>query len=85
MSKSSRFALFCAGVLVLASCKNFQVKEEYFVVNPNPLEVQGGEVNYTVTGTFPEKKFAKKGVLVVFHQEGCLRRYSRAPLGRWFC
>ena len=62
MSKSSRFALFCAGVLVLASCKNFQVKEEYFVVNPNPLEVQGGEVNYTVTGTFPEKTFIKKVV-----------------------
>ena len=64
MSKSSRFALFCAGVLVLASCKNFQVKEEYFVVNPNPLEVQGGEVNYTVTGTFPEKTFIKKVVCV---------------------
>ena len=64
MTKSSRFALFCAGVLMLASCKNFQVKEEYFVVNPNPLEVQGGEVNYTVTGTFPEKTFIKKVVCV---------------------
>ena len=62
MTKSSRFALFCAGLLMLASCKNFQVKEEYFVVNPNPLEVQGGEVNYTVTGTFPSKTFIKKVV-----------------------
>ena len=62
MTKTSRLALLCAGVLMLASCKNFQVKEEYFVVNPNPLEVQGGEVNYTVTGTFPEKTFIKKVV-----------------------
>jgi len=62
MSKSSRFALLCAGIMMFASCKNFQVKEEYFVVNPNPLEVKGGEVNYTVTGTFPSKTFIKKVV-----------------------
>ena len=64
MSKSIRFVAFCAGIMLFASCKNFQVKEEYFVVNPNPLEVQGGEVNYTVTGTFPEKTFIKKVVCV---------------------
>ena len=62
MSKSFRFAIFCAGVMLFASCKNFQVKEEYFTVDPNPLEVQGGEVNYTVTGTFPSKTFIKKVV-----------------------
>ena len=62
MSKSSRFALLCAGIMMFASCKNFQVKEEYFVVDPNPLEVKGGEVNYTVTGTFPSKTFIKKVV-----------------------
>ena len=62
MSKSFRFVLFCAGIMMFASCKNFQVKDEYFVVNPNPLEVQGGQVNYTVTGTFPSKTFIKKVV-----------------------
>ena len=45
---------------MFASCKNMQVKEEYFTVDPNPLEVKGGEVNYTVTGTFPSKTFVKK-------------------------
>ena len=62
MSKSFRFVLFCAGIMMFASCKIFQVKDEYFVVNPNPLEVQGGQVNYTVTGTFPSKTFIKKVV-----------------------
>ena len=62
MSKSIRFALFGAAVLMLASCKNMQVKEEYFVVNPDPLEAHGGEINYTVTGTFPAKSFVKKVV-----------------------
>ena len=62
MSKSFRFVLFCAGIMMFVSCKNFQVKDEYFVVNPNPLEVQGGQVNYTVTGTFPSKTFIKKVV-----------------------
>ena len=62
MSKSFRFALFCAGIMMFASCKNFQVKEEYFVVDPNPLEAKGGQVEYKVTGTFPEKTFIKKVV-----------------------
>ena len=47
---------------MFASCKNFQAKEEYFTVNPNPLEAVGGQVSYTVTGTFPSKTFIKKVV-----------------------
>ena len=62
MSKSFRFVVFCAGIMMFASCKNFQVKEEYFVVDPNPLEVHGGEINYVVTGTFPAKTFIKNVV-----------------------
>ena len=62
MSKSFRFALFCAGVLMFASCKNMQVKDEYFTVNPDPLEAKGGQVEYKVTGTFPSKSFIKKVV-----------------------
>ena len=64
MSKSFRFVLFCAGIMMFASCKNFQAKEEYFTVNPNPLEAEGGQVTYTVTGTFPKKTFIKKVVCV---------------------
>lgn len=62
MSKSFRFALFCAGIMMFASCKNFQVKEEFFVVDPNPLVAKGGQVEYKVTGTFPEKTFIKNVV-----------------------
>lgn len=62
MSKSIRFALFGAVVLMLASCKNMQVKKEYFVIDKDPLVEEGGMVNYTVTGTFPAKTFVKKVV-----------------------
>ena len=62
MSKSIRFALFGAAVLMLASCKNMQVKQEYFVIDKNPLVEEGGMVNYTVTGTFPAKTFVKNVV-----------------------
>jgi len=62
MSKSIRFALFGAVVLMLASCKNMQVKQEYFVIDKNPLVEEGGMVNYTVTGTFPAKTFVKNVV-----------------------
>jgi Tfp pilus assembly protein PilF len=62
MSKSIRFALFGAVVLMLASCKNMQVKQEYFVIDKDPLVEEGGMVNYTVTGTFPAKTFVKNVV-----------------------
>ena len=44
MSKSIRFALFGAVVMMLASCKNMQVKPEYFVIDKNPLVEEGGRV-----------------------------------------
>ena len=36
---------------------------DYFTVTPSPLEVVGGQVPATVTGTFPEKYFDKKSVV----------------------
>ena len=75
MSKSIRFALFGAVVLMLASCKNMQVKQEYFVIDKDPLVEEGGMVNYTVTGTFPAKTFVKNVVCTatpVLQWEGCL-------------
>ena len=62
MSKSFRFALLGAGILMLASCKNLEMKREYFTVTPEVLEAVGGEVPYTITGTFPEKTFIKNVV-----------------------
>ena len=64
MKKSLLFSLIAAAV-VLASCNKSLPNPEQITVNPSPLEKVGGKVNAEITGTFPEKKFAKKGVLVV--------------------
>ena len=52
-------------VAMLASCSKTLPKPEEITVNPNPLAVVGNKVNADITGTFPAKKFAKKGVLTV--------------------
>jgi len=62
MSKSLRFALLGAGILMLASCKNMEMSKDYFTVTPDPLVAKAGQVEYTVTGTFPAKFFPKKVV-----------------------
>lgn len=64
MKKGLLFSLIAA-MVVLASCNKTLPNPEQLSVNPNPLELKGGKVNAEITGTFPEKKFAKKGVLVV--------------------
>ncbi len=63
MSKSLRFALLGAGLLVLAGCKSgMDMSKDYYTVTPQILQAVGGEVPYTVTGTFPAKFFPKKVV-----------------------
>ena len=52
-------------VAMLASCSKTLPQPEEITVNPNPLAVVGDKVNADITGTFPAKKFAKKGVLIV--------------------
>ncbi len=64
MKKGLLFSLIAA-MVVLASCNKTLPNPEQISVNPNPLVLKGGKVNAEITGTFPEKKFAKKGVLVV--------------------
>ena len=64
MKKGLFFSLIAA-VVVLASCNKTLQNPEQIQVNPNPLVLKGGKVQATITGTFPEKKFAKKGVLTV--------------------
>ncbi|MCR5049862.1 MAG: tetratricopeptide repeat protein [Paludibacteraceae bacterium] len=63
--KKGLFLSLIAVVAVLASCSKSLPKPEEITVNPSPLEKRGSKVNAEITGTFPEKKFAKNGVLVV--------------------
>ena len=64
MKKGLFFSLIAA-VVVLASCNNSLQNPDQITVNPNPLQKVGAKVDADITGTFPAKKFAKKGVLVV--------------------
>ena len=63
MKKSLFFGLI-ASVVMLASCGKLQ-KPDQITVTPGILELKGGKVAADITGTFPVKKFAKKGVLTV--------------------
>ena len=63
--KKGLFLSLVAVVAVLASCSKTLPKPEEITVNPSPLEKRGSKVSAEITGTFPVKKFAKKGVLVV--------------------
>jgi Flp pilus assembly protein TadD len=64
MKKGLFFSLIAA-VVVLASCNKSLPNPDQITVNPNPLQKVGAKVDADITGTFPAKKFAKKGVLVV--------------------
>ena len=63
--KKGLFLSLIAAVAVLASCSKTLPQPEEIKVNPSPLQQKGGKVDATITGMFPAKKFAKKGVLVV--------------------
>ena len=63
--KKGLFLCLVAVVAMLASCNKSLPKPEEITVNPSPLEKVGNKVNADITGTFPVKKFVKKGVLVV--------------------
>ena len=63
--KKGLFLSLIAAVVMLASCNKTLPKPEEITVNPSPLEKVGNKVNAEITGTFPEKKFARKGVLTV--------------------
>ena len=54
-----------AAVALLASCNKSLPNPDQISVNPNPLTKVGDKVEADIKGSFPEKKFAKKGVLVV--------------------
>ena len=63
--KKGLFLSLVAVVAILASCSKTLPKPDDLTVNPSPLEKVGQKVNADITGTFPAKKFVKRGVLVV--------------------
>ena len=54
-------------VALLSSCsgKLGQLSSDYFKVNPNPLVAEGGQVDATINGVFPEKYMNKKATVTV--------------------
>ncbi|HRG04064.1 MAG: tetratricopeptide repeat protein [Bacteroidia bacterium] len=67
MSKKILFLVTIASAVIFTSCskKLTALDAAYIKTNPNPLEMKAGEVNATVTGTFPQKYFNKKAVVTV--------------------
>jgi tetratricopeptide (TPR) repeat protein len=67
MRKQLIFAVSLVFAFAFSSCtKNMTALDpSLFKCNPNPLEVKGGKVDATVTGTFPVKYFNKKAVVAV--------------------
>ncbi len=63
--KKGLFLSLIAAVALLASCNKSLPKPDEITVNPSPLQKVGNKVDADITGTFPAKKFAKKGVLTV--------------------
>ena len=63
--KKGLFLSLIAAVALLASCNKSVPNPDEITVNPSPLVKVGNKVDAEITGTFPEKKFAKKGVLTV--------------------
>ena len=67
MKKQLFFAVSMVFALVFSSCSKdlTALDPSLFKCNPNPLEVKGGKVDATITGTFPVKYFNKRAVLTV--------------------
>ena len=67
MKKLIFFAVSVGIAFVFSSCSKdlTALNPNLFKCNPNPLEVKGGKVDATVTGTFPVKYFNKHAVLTV--------------------
>lgn len=62
--KKGLFLVSVVAAAMLTSCGSV-VQPEQINVNPSPLAVVGNKVNAEITGTFPVKKFDKKGILTV--------------------
>ena len=67
MRKQLFFAVSLFIAFVLSSCSKDMVALDpsMFKCNPNPLEVKGGKIDATITGTFPVKYFTKNATVTV--------------------
>ena len=66
MRKIILLSLSAVSFLALTSCSKLgALSADNFVVTPNPLETQAGQVPATINGTFPEKYMKKKAVVTV--------------------
>lgn len=67
MRKQLFYAVSLVLALVLSSCSKdlTALDPSLFTCTPNPLEVKGGKVDATITGTFPVKYFAKNATVTV--------------------
>lgn len=67
MNKKLLFFAVIMSALVFTSCSKRMtaLDARYFKTTPSPLEVNGGKVEATVTGTFPRKYFNKKSEVTV--------------------
>ena len=58
-------SLMAVAMLTSCSGKLGQLSSDYFKVNPNPLVADGGQVDATINGVFPEKYMNKKAVVTL--------------------
>ena len=67
MRKQLFFAVSLVLAFILSSCAKDMtaLDPSLFKCNPNPLEVKGGKIDATITGTFPVKYFTKKATVTV--------------------
>lgn len=64
MKKIQLFVSIVA-IAMLTACGNTLPQPEEISVNPSPLKVVGNQVSADIAGTFPVKKFERKGILTV--------------------
>ena len=65
MKKMLLMSAVAAALLTSCSGNLGKLSSEYFKVNPNPLVAEGGEVDATINGMFPEKYMKKNAVVTV--------------------
>jgi tetratricopeptide (TPR) repeat protein len=66
MQKKIFVTLSVCSLFILSSCSKLgALSSDNFVVTPNPLETQGGQVPATINGTFPEKYMKTKATVTV--------------------
>lgn len=59
--KKITFLLSLMAIVMMTSCSKIVDKPQEIKVNPEDISVVGNEIKADITGTFPPKKFARKG------------------------